>query len=299
MADAIRTLQPGYVIIENVPGIATKMGSRPGESALGTVIADLAEAGYVGSWIRLRASEVGAPHRRERVFVLATNPERVRVDASRGLRRGSSSEHAGSAQEAVPTGTQVARAEDAVANSTTAADTERERQHRSRRIYALHPTGEGNGWTEPEGSPLSPANSDSGGFASIRESEPGGIERPSGDVTDGCDREGTPTSDANRERRPEHRGTIAGEQTEPAADGDSEGREWGIYAPAILRWERLTRSAPRPTDDRGRLNPAFTEWMMGFPDGWTEGESRTQRLKMLGNAVVVQVGEAIGRMLYE
>lgn len=32
--------------------------------------------------------------------------------------------------------------------------------------------------------------------------------------------------------------------------------------------------------------PAFVEWMMGFEIGWTDGVSRTQRLKMLGNAVV-------------
>jgi site-specific DNA-cytosine methylase len=35
--------------------------------------------------------------------------------------------------------------------------------------------------------------------------------------------------------------------------------------------------------------PEFVEWMMGFPIGWTEGESRTARLRMLGNAVVPQV----------
>jgi len=34
--------------------------------------------------------------------------------------------------------------------------------------------------------------------------------------------------------------------------------------------------------------PEFVEWMMGFPAGWTAGVSRTQRLKMLGNAVVPQ-----------
>ena len=34
--------------------------------------------------------------------------------------------------------------------------------------------------------------------------------------------------------------------------------------------------------------PEFVEWMMGFPADWTDGISRTQRLKMLGNAVVPQ-----------
>jgi hypothetical protein len=35
-----------------------------------------------------------------------------------------------------------------------------------------------------------------------------------------------------------------------------------------------------------RLNPAFVEWLMGFPRGWTEGYSRNVRLHMLGNAAV-------------
>jgi len=49
------------------------------------------------------------------------------------------------------------------------------------------------------------------------------------------------------------------------------------------------------------LNPEFVEWMMGFPEGWTdiEGIKRTERLKMLGNAVQVQVAEVVGSLLAE
>ena len=46
--------------------------------------------------------------------------------------------------------------------------------------------------------------------------------------------------------------------------------------------------APHPVDERGRLAPTFVEWLMGFPAGWTDGMSRTQALKALGNAVVPQ-----------
>lgn len=67
---------------------------------------------------------------------------------------------------------------------------------------------------------------------------------------------------------------------------------WGDYAPAVERWEHvLGRPAPAPTDDRGRLSPAFVEWMMGLPQGWvtdTPGLSRSQMLKALGNGVVPQ-----------
>ena len=48
--------------------------------------------------------------------------------------------------------------------------------------------------------------------------------------------------------------------------------------------------APSPVDDQGRLSPAFSEWMMGFPPGWTDQMSRTPALGALGNAVVPQQG---------
>jgi site-specific DNA-cytosine methylase len=45
--------------------------------------------------------------------------------------------------------------------------------------------------------------------------------------------------------------------------------------------------------------PEFVEWMLGFPLGWTEGERRTHRLRMLGNAVQVQVAEVVGLVAIE
>ncbi len=48
-----------------------------------------------------------------------------------------------------------------------------------------------------------------------------------------------------------------------------------------------------------RLTPLECERLQGFPDGWTEGFSDTQRYKMMGNAVTVNVVEAIASMLTE
>lgn len=42
-----------------------------------------------------------------------------------------------------------------------------------------------------------------------------------------------------------------------------------------------------------RLTPTECERLQGFPDGWTEGVSDTQRYKCLGNAVTVNVIEAV------
>lgn len=46
-----------------------------------------------------------------------------------------------------------------------------------------------------------------------------------------------------------------------------------------------------------RLTPLECERLQGFPDGWTEGVSDTQRYKQLGNAVTVNVVEAIVKRL--
>lgn len=44
-----------------------------------------------------------------------------------------------------------------------------------------------------------------------------------------------------------------------------------------------------------RLTPTECERLQGFPDGWTEGVSDTQRYKCLGNAVTVNVIEVLAR----
>ena len=59
--------RPRWVFLENVRGLLTAGGGL----AFGRVVHDLAHFGYVGRYRLLPASAVGAPHQRERVFVLA------------------------------------------------------------------------------------------------------------------------------------------------------------------------------------------------------------------------------------
>tara|TARA_R110000868_G_scaffold375186_1_gene639675 strand:+ start:27 stop:887 length:861 start_codon:yes stop_codon:yes gene_type:complete len=61
--EAVSILRPKYVILENVRG-HFGLGFRE-------VLSDLASIGYDARWTLIRASEVGAPHRRERLFILA------------------------------------------------------------------------------------------------------------------------------------------------------------------------------------------------------------------------------------
>ena len=48
-----------------------------------------------------------------------------------------------------------------------------------------------------------------------------------------------------------------------------------------------------------RLTPTECERLQGFPDGWTESQSDTQRYKQMGNAVTVNVAEWIGKRIAE
>jgi DNA (cytosine-5)-methyltransferase 1 len=59
--------RPGLLFFENVRGLLTAGGG----SAMRDVVHGLAHLGYVGRYGCFKASDVGAPHRRERVFIVA------------------------------------------------------------------------------------------------------------------------------------------------------------------------------------------------------------------------------------
>jgi DNA (cytosine-5)-methyltransferase 1 len=63
-------LRPSYVIVENVANLLAGPSERPG-GWFGRVLGDLAECGYDAEWENIPASALGAPHRRERVWIVA------------------------------------------------------------------------------------------------------------------------------------------------------------------------------------------------------------------------------------
>ena len=85
-AEAIETLKPALVVIENVrrilsatahsgvehcPWCMGDAGSEPVLRALGAVAGSLADIGYDCRWTGIRAADAGAPHNRFRVFIVA------------------------------------------------------------------------------------------------------------------------------------------------------------------------------------------------------------------------------------
>lgn len=77
---AIRVVRPKYGVLENV---AALLGG-----GLDRVLGDLAEIGYGAEWLCVSGRDVGAPHQRERVFIVAHNgKERVQRFIQRPIPR--------------------------------------------------------------------------------------------------------------------------------------------------------------------------------------------------------------------
>lgn len=77
------------------------------------------------------------------------------------------------------------------------------------------------------------------------------------------------------------------------------GRVYGpnSIAPTLMAQDK----GPFLDDGKGLrlLTPVEKERAQGFPDGWTEGVSDTQRMKQCGNAITVQVAQEVIRRLVE
>lgn len=63
-------LRPSYVIVENVANLLAGPSEQPG-GWFGRVLGDLASIGYDAEWHCIPASAIGAPHRRDRVWIVA------------------------------------------------------------------------------------------------------------------------------------------------------------------------------------------------------------------------------------
>lgn len=80
-ARVISELRPRFVVVENVSALRRR--------GLGEVLGHLASCGYDATWDCIPASAVGAPHRRDRLFVVAwlvshAQCDELRVESERG-----------------------------------------------------------------------------------------------------------------------------------------------------------------------------------------------------------------------
>lgn len=270
MREAINHLRPRLVVWENVQGALSApatsdsdmepatglLGNTGGGHlrALGRVLGDLTEIGYDTEWTTLRASDVGAPHHRARIFLIAW--PREHAPNTDDERRGQGTEQPLTGQEEVPS---------IVGGRSSAADPQRD---------------------DGRQGPLL----DRGGTQAQWSTTTSGLEHSSGSPTD--------TERIGRQWRGATPAQTGGAQspTDRLRVGNRS-VEWGKYAPAIRRWERvLGVAAPNPTEPNTKGNPRlaapFAEWMMGLPAGWVTnpeiGLTRAQQLKAIGNGVCPQ-----------
>lgn len=307
MARAIDELRPPLVVAENVRGLLSACAlselepcprclgdesqpHRPVLRALGRVLGDLADLGYDARWCGLRAADVGAPHGRFRVFVVAWPA--TDTGSVRGIE----------GWIATPGQTAGGRPLGLLAGRGGA--------------HAPHPAGPGLEGRRPGGSPAerpgsAAAHPPRDGRHEGR-TEPARVvggshvavcgDDPRKCISCGWCADFAPDADSDGREVVERGEPRLGARRDPDGRGQV---AWGAYEPAVRRWEHLTRPAPSPTE-RGkngqpRLSPAFVEWLMGLPAGWVTdvpGITRNEALKALGNGVVPQqAAEALRRLL--
>lgn len=310
-AEAINQLRPRYVVVENVRGLLSAKAYRPMEPepdavgdrrtgpvlrALGAVLGDLWDLGYDAQWCTVAAADVGACHKRERVFIVATPSDTARE--SRGL---VDRECAGTPSDA-ECGGRDGWSRDEVGRP-------------GRRTT---PAGGGEGGSGGEAVALLPTPVASDWE---RNAEPAELDRHSPSLGAISHLLPPPRATDGTKGGPNQRGS-SGDLMLPSAvhllptpqsrdhkgvpsDGFNTANlcrdvrdietTWGPYETAIRRAELACgRPAPAPTEPNRNGNPrlssAFAEWMMMLPDGHVTGIglSRNEQLKALGNGVVVQ-----------
>ena len=294
MAAAIETIRPRLVVWENVSGALSARAYSPVEQepgmlgnestgplvrAAGRVVGDLASLGYSCAWRVVRASDEGAPHQRARFFLIGY-PDGQPWDMRRPARPRKT-------QGGRPLGQPAGPGVSALMPTPTASD------HKAGR----HQDGTGHSLTQavqllPTPQAVNASRSSAGYGPNLHEVATALLPTPSAsDAVFGLPR----TSG-----RPPEKSTKLATRLEYT--------DYGDYAAAIARWEKVTgRAAPPPTTPPRReggklqLSARFVEWMMGLPDGHVTGPDlalpREHQLRLLGNGVVPQQAALAVRQL--
>lgn len=268
-ARIVRELRPRYVVVENVPALLTGKGKRWDRAPVGRVLGDLAEAGYDAEWACLSAREFGAPHLRKRVWLVAypARDAEARPAAPAGAQRerarqGGPESRAGELPDADRDG-----CPQGVCLGARAGEPARPAD--ALRRCPVAPVADAEGDSERAG--LRPCEA-----TRQRRRRPPDRGGARGAVADSerCRRQGRP--DQSRRGDPERPAAVRGKGAADLAGG-GEARGSGRRLPASEGWSA--------EPDVGRVAD-------GVP-------ARVDRLAALGNALLPQIAEWIGRRILE
>lgn len=326
MLDAVRTLNPPMVVIENVPGLLTGDGG----SAFRTILTDLNTLGYTIRWTTMGACKLGMCHHRHRLFVMATKTD---GDLPYELGMPIAAWLAWPRDGVCSSGMVWSHPSDVCGTNGVTLQTPCASDGGTRG------TGLGT-YTEPDGRPLreviamlpTPTRSDGTGGAGHdgragtpnlrtavtllptprarlgdRRGEPSLAQAASRfdsgrrNLDDAVALLPTPKATDAAKGGPNQRGS-SGDLALPAA---VQPERWGRWVAAVTRHAAAVgRLAPEPTivGSRGglRLNPELTEWMMGLPAGWLTDvrDDPNACNRLAGNGVVPdQAATALLRLL--
>lgn len=298
MFNAVRTIRPHMVVWENVLGALSanafslmeqregRLGvgaGRPVLRALGRVLGDLASIGYDAQWASLRASDVGACHRRARVFVVGfPHGDRWWLDRALNAARPTSP-------------TTVGRVERKMFATPAANLGSRGSRHPDKQKAGNHAIGLDDQCEHLLPTPTT-QDADAPCASQLRRNSvplntllPYLLPTPTASHMDG---------------RKSERFNKARESFYDLVEYE----KFGEFKDAIrVQEQAFGLSAPAPTvignTGRALLNPAFVEWMMGLPPGHVTsseiGISRQLQLKALGNGVVPQQAATAIRFMAE
>ena len=267
----VALVRPRFVFVENVPALTTSRGGWDFAEVLG----DLAALGYDATWDRFRASDVGAPHKRERLFLLAYADSVDLREQSVSGRRSRGEAVAGNPREG------VAHA-DGERSEGADAGGERARQ----RAVVGGREGVGVGLADPDCARLALGQ---GGRGDAREGQ-----RATALRSGGVGVSAVADTDGIVEREPQH-------ETVPVARGES------ARSGTRGRGGRIAEPRVRRGDDGLSRGLDGHRWPAGRGEAQREDEPprtkarvphRKERLMALGNAVVPQVAALAWRVLY-
>lgn len=247
VATAIDVLRPRLVFLENVRGLLSAgadsdmescpwcLGDSGDESALralGAVLGDLADIGFDAEWQVVSAADAGAPHRRERVFILAW-PAADAKAAGEGRRLGTG----GGTRRDAPVGIE-ARTESRHRHGTPAEDADRA-VGGQRRLAAPGQAESGRPWADTGRSGGAPATADTAGHITAG-NDPVAIDRARDARTGSRAGDRITPADADGGRRGPYEHNDAAGQSDTdrrtAADPPGDGRNaWRPESAGIVR----------------------------------------------------------------